>query len=216
MPVAMNCYGEFKEAPMARGGKRRGAGRKPGAAGSKLAHFSTRITPTLRSDLERAATLAGRSLSQEVADRLRKSITDDRARKARGGHNQGIMEAVGYLALVIEEDCGVAWRMDPFAFAALSIAVNAWFTELSRRYKPAGAPRVPKKIKQLIEEYPEDFRHCRTPDEFGRDVAKRVWTGIRLLVSRAAGDYRPEDDTSGASVLLMVQDLLGIRQRPGK
>jgi hypothetical protein len=53
-------------------------GRKPkGEYSGKSLVFSTRISPELRGALEKAAKLSGRSLSQEVEHRLRRSFAED-------------------------------------------------------------------------------------------------------------------------------------------
>jgi hypothetical protein len=54
------------------------AGRKPkGEYSGKSLVFSTRISPELRGALEKAAKSSGRSLSQEVEHRLRRSFAED-------------------------------------------------------------------------------------------------------------------------------------------
>ena len=55
-----------------------GAGRKPqGEYKGKTATLTTRIEPDTRTALEKAAKETGRSLSQEIENRLRRSIASD-------------------------------------------------------------------------------------------------------------------------------------------
>src|SRR6266487_3396325 len=72
----------FQEAKMARGhgGRRPGSGRKAKKAGatsppgSKVANFSTRITPDIRAQLDAIAASTGRSVSQIVGELLQSGL----------------------------------------------------------------------------------------------------------------------------------------------
>src|SRR5258708_35646377 len=82
--------------------------------------FSTRIRPDLRDGLDKAARKSGRSVSQEVEHRLRRTFVDDEKISDVFGDRQTylVMRAI---AVALERawnpgDPKANWLNDPFAF----------------------------------------------------------------------------------------------------
>src|SRR5215831_7324793 len=96
-----------------------GKGPRPkGEYAGKSSVFSTRIRPDLRKSLERAAKTSGRSLSQEVEHRLRRSfVEDDKIADAFGDRRtyrlMRLMSDAIHLSLNKNDE---NWLDDPFRF----------------------------------------------------------------------------------------------------
>ena len=88
--------------------------------------FSTRIRPDLRRLMEKAAKQSGRSLSQEVEYRLRRSfVEDDKIADAFGDRQTYRLMRMMTDAIRLSEVEGTSWLNDPYAFhIALSAALS--------------------------------------------------------------------------------------------
>jgi hypothetical protein len=106
-----------------------GKGPRPkGEYAGKSSVFSTRIRPDLRKSLERAAKTSGRSLSQEVEHRLRRSfVEDDKIADAFGDRRtfrlMRLMSDAIHLSLNEENDQN--WLDDPFRFRVALAAMRS-------------------------------------------------------------------------------------------
>lgn len=99
-----------------------------GEYAGKTEVFSTRIRPDLRASIEKAAQASGRSISQEVEHRLRRTfIQDDRIEDAFGSReNYTVLRIVG-LAMQyarVPFHGTPDWRSDPLAFDVVVRTVN--------------------------------------------------------------------------------------------
>jgi hypothetical protein len=106
-----------------------GKGPRPkGEYAGKSSVFSTRIRPDLRKSLERAAKTSGRSLSQEVEHRLRRSfVEDDKIADAFGDRRtyrlMRLMSDAIHLSQKHENDEN--WLDDPYRFQVALAAMRS-------------------------------------------------------------------------------------------
>jgi hypothetical protein len=107
---------------------RRGPAPK-GDYANKAATISTRITQDLRDWLEKAAKKSGRSLSQEMETRLRRTFReeDDLAKKYGSADAARVFQAIAVTLNMIRnpENPDADWLHDPYAFALAADAINA-------------------------------------------------------------------------------------------
>jgi hypothetical protein len=162
---------------MARGGKRKGAGRKPTGKVAML----VRVSPEIRTRLERDAKRAGRSLSHEaevhLADALRASQRADKQTQALSY----LIAQMVLFAQTVERAAGppeFSWRDDRFDFEAFKYALMLVLDHLA----PAGAVESSR--------YPTE--QTQTPKDMGGLMAAMVIfplmsDGARLA---AIGDRR--------------------------
>jgi hypothetical protein len=107
---------------------RRGPAPKGEYAG-KAKTINTRATPELRDWLERAAKRSGRSLSQEIESRLRRTFREeeDLAKEFGNADAARVFQAIAVTLNMIRnpENPGADWLHDPYAFALAADAINA-------------------------------------------------------------------------------------------
>jgi hypothetical protein len=104
----------------------------------KSSVFSTRIRPDLRQKLEQAAKKSGRSLSQEIEHRLRRTFVDDeKISEMFGDRRTFLLMQMMAMAIQFREDDGPPgrWLENPDDF---EIAVAAALSVLEA-VRPAGA-----------------------------------------------------------------------------
>jgi hypothetical protein len=91
-----------------------------GEYAGKSSVFSTRIRPDLRRKLEQGAKQSGRSLSQEIEHRLRRSFVEDEKISDTFGDRRTFlimkMIAMGIQHPRISQESEVSWLDDPFYF----------------------------------------------------------------------------------------------------
>jgi hypothetical protein len=91
-----------------------------GEYAGKSSVFSTRIRPDLRKKLEQGAKQSGRSLSQEVEHRLRRSFVEDEKISDTFGDRRTFlimkMIAMGINLPRMREEANVSWLDDPYYF----------------------------------------------------------------------------------------------------
>ena len=102
--------------------KNRG-GRPPERDEAKRAAISMRITPATRAALDAAAAQAGRSLAQEVEQRLERSIENEAAKG--GPATAALIHAIVADIAEIEAVTGKSWATDNVTYAAVRRAVIA-------------------------------------------------------------------------------------------
>jgi hypothetical protein len=189
-----------------------GAGRKPqGEYKGKTATLTTRIAPDTRTALEKAAKETGRSLSQEIENRLRRSIASDYG-SGEEKHNRAFGRLTVELAGMVEAVTGERWRTDPFAHRALRAALNIILDRLA----PTGELKVPPLWEAAAmgwaEREPSLGEQVRTPEAAGNSAAMSVWLQLKTV-------EKPTDLSSGrgyADVYYAYPDIrrdLGIPSR---
>jgi hypothetical protein len=160
---------------MAKGGRRKGAGRKPG---DRRVALLVRVTPEIRSRLERDAKRGRRSLSAEAETYFNYAL-----RKARPEPQMRalsyLIEQTGEIAKSFERTGGAPefnWQKSRFDFEALKSAIVGILDWLS----PNGAV--------------EDSRYslAQTPEELGRIIASTVRAVATTPGLRQLGDNRDE------------------------
>ena len=108
--------------------KRRGPAPK-GDYADKAATISTRIRQDLRDWLEKAAKKSGRSLSQEIETRLRRTFRDeeDLAKQFGSADAARVFTAIAQTLNMMRnpENPDADWLHDPYAFALAADAINA-------------------------------------------------------------------------------------------
>ncbi|OCK56779.1 hypothetical protein [Bradyrhizobium sp. LMTR 3] len=127
--------------------KRRGPAPK-GEHYGKSAVFSTRIRADLRAKLDAAAKASGRSLSQEVENRLRLSFVQDEKIADQFGsvRNALVMKLIGTVLQLAHnpERPNVSWLDDAYAFRQAMRTVGAVLEAI----RPDGAPSLSDKSLQ--------------------------------------------------------------------
>jgi hypothetical protein len=107
--------------------KRRGPAPKGDYAG-KAKTINTRATPDLRSWLEKAAKKSGRSLSQEIETRLRRTFREeeDLAKAFGSAEAARVFQAMALTLNMIRnpENPEADWLHDPYAFALAAEAIH--------------------------------------------------------------------------------------------
>src|SRR5262245_2030676 len=147
---------------MAKGGRRKGAGRKPAGKVAML----VRVDPEVRARLERDAKRAGRSLSFEVELQLDAISAAPRA----DTHTRALcylIAQVAKIAQTLEREAAApqfSWRDNRFDFEAFKCAI----TQVLDRLAPNGEVGSSR--------YPTE----QTPEELGRTAAALVFA---LLMS---------------------------------
>jgi hypothetical protein len=145
-----------------------GKGPRPkGEYAGKSSVFSTRIRPDLRKSLERAAKASGRSLSQEVEHRLRRSfVEDDKIADAFGDRRtyrlMRLMSDAIHLSRQDQNDEN--WLDDPFRFRVALAAM--------RRVIEAVEPHTPS-LGEV-----EDAEFETMTDALGEATAGALWFGV--------------------------------------
>ena len=167
-----------------------GAGRKPqGEYKGKTATLTTRIAPDTRTALEKAAKQTGRSLSQEIEDRLRRSIASDYG-SGEEKHNRAFGRLTIEVAGMVEAMTGERWRTDRFAHRALRAALNIILDQLA----PTGELKVPPLWEGMAtrwaEREPSLGEQVRTPEAAGNSAAMSVWLQLEMV-------EKPTDLSSG-------------------
>jgi hypothetical protein len=157
-----------------------GAGRKPsGEYKGKTATLTTRIAPDTRESLDKAARESGRSLSQEIEHRLRRSL---HAVESTGEkHNRALGRLIIDVAEMVEAITGARWRTDVFTHETLRVAVNIIIDRLA----PTGELKVPPLWEAQATSWaartPSVGEHVRTPEAAGTSAALSVWVQLEML-----------------------------------
>jgi hypothetical protein len=104
-----------------------GKGPRPkGEYAGKSSVFSTRIRPDLRKRLEKAAKTSGRSLSQEVEHRLRRSfVEDDKIADAFGDRRTYRLMRLMSDAIQLSQNNAENWLDDPYRFRVALAAMRS-------------------------------------------------------------------------------------------
>jgi hypothetical protein len=107
--------------------KRRGPAPQGDYAG-KAKTINTRVTPDLRGWLERAAKKSGRSLSQEIETRLRRTFReeDDLAKQFGSADAARVFQTIAITLNMIRnpENPDADWLHDPYAFVLAADAIH--------------------------------------------------------------------------------------------
>jgi len=150
---------------MARGGKRRGAGRKPASKDSKKsAYYNTRMPADLKAILVTAANNNERSLAHEIEERLKYTVRED-AEALPDRESYGLTSLVMEIAKFANANARAHWRHNRFAFEVLRAAIQEMLAVLSRH--------VPAEPTTPSEEFIDD--HFPLPA-----VKKAIETGENL------------------------------------
>jgi hypothetical protein len=158
-----------------------GAGRKPrGEFRGKSATLATRIMPSTRAALERAARENKRSLSQEVEYRLRLSLGSGN-RKNRGKHIRALGEAIMLVAQFVERATEKRWNEDAFTGEALRRGVELLISHFAAR----GNPIAPPSVEKLVANRPGAGESYRSAVGLGETESGRVITLIESWAFRS-------------------------------
>jgi hypothetical protein len=145
-----------------------GKGPRPkGEYAGKSSVFSTRIRPDLRKNLERAAKTSGRSLSQEVEHRLRRSfVEDDKIADAFGDRRtyrlMRLMSDAIHLSRQDQNDEN--WLDDPFRFRVALAAMRSVIEAIE--------PHAPS-LGEVDDAVFEDATNT-----LGEAIAGKLWSGV--------------------------------------
>jgi hypothetical protein len=197
---------------MARGGKRKGAGRKPKPVDEKQVAILVRVKPEIRRRLDREAARNHKTLSREVSIRLEQSLDFHKSMQQKFGNDEGLARLVAKAATGIDLTTGKRWQTDAFAGQALLACVSF----LLRHQIPAGPPKVPEEVKRRAETFaraanlPRDRVEFEcSPEGVGSSVAKSVL--YQLETAQGVVDERRPDNVKIADTLRVAnrtKDLL--------
>ena len=171
--------------------KSRKVGRPPqGEYSGKSAVFSTRITPQLRSGLEREARRSGQSLSQEIERRLSQSLSQRKTGLSlEKEHNQALAVLIGMLAGLLEMQTGRSWQEDRYTFDALRAAIDFLLTGFAANF-PEASPKGDMEIPALIR---ERVKHDPTVgQQYEKPQGAAVGSAYGLLQQLQHAEYPPE------------------------
>jgi hypothetical protein len=120
-----------------------------GESAGKSTVFSTRITPELRRAIERAAAESGRSLSQEIEFRLRRSFDEDAKIVEIFGGQQiyALMRLIG--CVLTMQDRTTSWLSDQVAFDLATHAIG----KMLKMFRPGGGD-----VKEITAEEEKELR----------------------------------------------------------
>jgi len=141
-----------------------GKGPRPkGEYVGKSSVFSTRIRPDLRKSLEKAAKTSGRSLSQEVEHRLRRSFAEDEKIADTFGDRRTyrLMRLMSDAIHLLQKENDGHWLDDPFRFRVALAAMRS--------------------VVEAIEPHsslPDDDESQILPNTLGAVIAGKVWSGV--------------------------------------
>lgn len=153
-----------------------GGGRKPKGEFSNLTSpLSIRMPTDIREKLRKAAAKNGRSASQELLGRLKKSL-DDETYKDRDRAMKALCFLISELAVAVtgwsdsKNRPAANWRTDPFFFHAFSLAV----AQVLNAIAPKGKIRNPQWIRErgdavLSYGLPESFSSPEVRGKFAAD-----------------------------------------------
>jgi hypothetical protein len=143
-------------------------GRKPQGEFSQLnSPFSLRMPADLREQLEAAAKDSGRSVSQEMLDRLSRSFGRD--------HDKGRDPATRAICFLLAEVADKirwlvphkSWQHDSFLFRSFKIALAKVLDDI----EPKGEAALDPRFARIMRELGADFE---TPEKTGLAAAMRV------------------------------------------
>ena len=148
-----------------------------GEYANKSSVFSTRIRPDLRASLVAAAKKRGRSLSQEVENRLRRTfIEDEKMEVAFGSRTNFLILRIVGLAMQYANhhpaSRSLEWTDDPVAFDTVVKCVGNVLGALRPRERPPSlvAPQGRDEA---------DPRDAVTTEFISKNVAALLWTAVQ-------------------------------------
>jgi|SRR5262245_54934384 len=145
-----------------------GGGRKPQGDKAKTATINARIGDDTRKALDREARKRGSSLSQEIEERLRKSLEEGVPKRLRA-----LAYLMQRLATDLEWFTGEKWDSNAFTGQALRAGAD----QLLANWALPGPVKVPKRIDARIGEDPilgPRRKFFRQPDALGRMLADNI------------------------------------------
>ena len=166
-------------------------GRPPLATEAKrMASMGFRPTPFVRRQLEAAAAVSGRSLSQEIESHLEVSFQSEE-REVGGRRNLALLRAIGLLVRTVETMTDGTWDDDNFTFEHVKQAIDTFLDAM--RPESGRVDRV-----SLMDEEQQEVK-----DQLGRHVAeicaKRIAQANELTWERNSS--YPSDEKKLASEL---------------
>jgi len=157
-----------------------GGGRKPQGDKAKTATINARIGEDTRKALDREARKRGSSLSQEIDERLQKSLKDNARKQLRA-----LAYLMQRLATDLEWFTGEKWNSSAFTGQALRAGAD----RLLAHFALPGSVKVPKEIEARIGDDPvlgPRRKFFRQPDALGRMLADNI-------IFEIEGSPRPYD-----------------------
>jgi hypothetical protein len=159
----------------------------------KTETLTTRITPAVRSGLEREASRNGRSLSQEVEKRLAASLQEPR-KEWGPPHVWLLARLVAKLTRAIETRTQKGWHEDRFTADDVRSAIETLIVHFAPK-EDAQTPPAMEAIAQVCEEtlpeHPALAESFRKPGFQGVATAMEIISSYHLYDYPALGDPRP-------------------------
>lgn len=167
-----------------RGGKRKGAGRKPKEESAKTDVLQTRISRGLRLDIDEEARRA-KTTRSEMAFGLLLDAIKQKHEKRQDKPMRGLLHLIEWAALAVARNIDAEsgrpafdWRTDPFTFEAFRLTINY----LMENIRPKGEIRSPfaglTNPEILEKAFPGMLASFSTPEARARDAAEMAWNAI--------------------------------------
>lgn len=125
------------------------------ASDGKRAMFSTRMSLVLRENLDRASAKSGKSLSQEIEDRLRRSFDVEKqiTESFEGKEKYGLARLFIEIIEAAEMGTFLGWAEDPYVHQATVRAV----AEVFEAFRPDGEIKRPTRLPDFFGDDPATF-----------------------------------------------------------
>lgn len=168
---------------------------------TKRATINMRTTPAIRAALEEAAASEGRSLAQEIEQRLERSIAAD---AVRGGvHNVRLVDAIAAEIATIEGMTGKRWNDDQVTFQLMLLSIP----ELLKLHGPM-IENGPKVVAIVSKAKEARGRHIAARSAMERDGLMPVGGTIAAMLSQIGSntihDFSPRSDEELDSLRLTL------------
>jgi len=195
---------------MAPARKRKHRGRPPGkGVRNKSAMLSARITPETRAMLVAASKAAGKSLGQEIEERLQGSFRSAGVRSGldkQPDHQQALGVLVAMLAEKIEAATGLSWRADERVREAIVGGIEAMLRALSGGRIPTSASSDDMRpwIESIVRKDDVSSAHYYGALEASKSLIQIAW-----------GDAPPPSPlaTAEEARLAWIREKLGLQKR---
>jgi Arc-like DNA binding domain len=166
-----------------------GGGRKPKGETSQLREqLSLRMPTDMRRQLEAARRESGRSFTQELLTRLRRSLDEDR-KNYRDPATKALCFLFSELADYIHHGTP-DWRSDPFLFKSFKLGVAKLLDNLP---EPAGKLETPPLLRTMHKQYSTDDPMNQT--EFFRNERESI--ARRMKSPEALAEFAVERTLAG-------------------
>ena len=179
-------------------------GRPPQRDEAKRAAIAVRTTPTTKARLQEAADRAGRSLTQEIEQRLEQSLKDEDALGSLD--NLAFFRAMASMMRLIESRTGNAWRQDTATWQAVRKMADKQF----RNWRPY--PPNSQEIEQAIRERDEAEAEANAKLIEYQEKYPSPWSPNNALAALCPPFQTPDKPEEGVDPTAIKRDWEGLAE----